>query len=330
MNLVKLIKFLLKYLIRSILISLIGLIFFVWMFPKNELSDYISNLIKIQTHNQLTVDFEGLNLNVLNQIGVQLDHVYIQWEGKPAISLKSLAASADYLAAIRKKPYGKINIQGLYGGNVDIQIKKYVSDSDSGKKEDEQSMIAVNAQKIDLSGIKNFLNSPLDFSGYADLNSQIISTLNLDPNQNEAPPFQLKGIQDLELKVRNFELASVMIEQAGFLTPPIKISELIMKARLYDRTFQILELQLGKGSDEVQGIIKGQVNLFPNSNTFMPQGYDLNLNLKLKQSFYDKISFVLPVLGAVDYVTGVGSSPVLKAKVSWTMGRAIPSFGPPR
>lgn len=318
-----------KNLFKILTVIGLSLVLFIALFPKNELSDFVSKMVSEQTYNQIKLDFEDLSFT--SNPGIQLDRVFFEMAGRPPITLKEIMASPDLMAAINKKPYGKVKVSGLFSGDAELSISKHKIESDTAEKKAEHSLISVSAHQIDLMGLKAFLNLPFDLRGRADVNAKAVSILQLVPNpETPAPPFQLVDVPELTLAVKNFDMPAFTLEQGLPLPmniPGIKLSEIILKARLFDNTFQIQELQLGRANDEVVGTIKGNITLMKGM-TFFPERYEVTTNLKMRQSFHDKISLLLPVLNAERFVVPLsgGGGYTLKSKVSWSMGRALPSF----
>lgn len=314
-----------KNIFKILFVIIFAVVFFVVLFPKNELSDFVSKTVANQTHNQINVDFEDMSFT--NSLGVQLDKVFFEMAGRPPITLKELIASPDLMAALKQKPYGNIKMTGLFSGEAEISVSKHKTDSDSKV---EHSIIAVTANKVDLMGLKNFLKLPFEMHGRADLNTKAISIFQLTPpaDGNAQPPFQLVEIPELTLTVKNFDMPPFTLEQGmalPFNVPGLKLSEIVLKARLYENTFQIQELQLGRGGDELTGTIKGSVTMMKGPMMF-PEGYEITTDLKMRQSFHDKISLLLPILNASRFVTPFSGGYSFKSKVSWRMGRAMPTF----
>lgn len=316
-----------KNIFKILFVIIFSALFFVILFPKNELSDFISKMVSDQTHNQMKLDFEDMSFSMANNLGIKLDKVFFEMAGRPPITLKELMASPDLMSALNRKPYGRIKMTGLFNGDAEISISKHKSETDS---KGDQSLIAVTANQVDLMGLKSFLKLPFEMHGRADLNTKAISIFQLTPpaDGNAQPPFQLVEIPELTLTVRNFDMPPFTLEQGmalPFNVPGLKLSEIVLKARLYDNTFQIQELQLGRANDELTGTIKGNVTLMKGP-MMMPEGYEITTDLKMRQSFHDKISLLLPILNANQFVTPFAGGYNFKSKVSWRMGRAMPSF----
>jgi hypothetical protein len=311
---------------KIVFVIVFSILFFVILFPKSELSDFISKTVSDQSQNQVNLAFEDMSFT--KGLGVQLDQVFFEMAGRPPITLKELIASPDLMAALNRKPYGRIKMTGLFNGDAEISVSKHKSENSDNKAD--QSLIAVTANQVDLMGLKSFLKLPFEMHGRADLNTKAISIFQLTPpaDGNAQPPFTLVEIPELTLTVKNFDMPPFTLEQGmalPFNVPGLKLSEIILKARLYDNTFQIQELQLGRANDELSGTIKGHITMMKGP-MMMPEGYEITTDLKMRQSFHDKVSLLLPILNANRFVTPFAGGYSFKSKVSWRMGRTMPSF----
>jgi type II secretion system protein N len=269
-----------KNLFKILFVIIFSILFFVILFPKNELSDFISKTVADQTRNQVNLAFEDMSFT--SNLGVQLDQVFFEMAGRPPVTLKELIASPDLMAALSRKPYGRVKMTGLFNGDAEISISKHKSENGDSKAD--QSMISVTANQVDLMGLKSFLKLPFEMHGRADLNTKAISIFQLTPpaDGTAQPPFTLVEIPELTLTVKNFDMPPFTLEQGmalPFNVPGLKLSEIVLKARLYDNTFQIQELQLGRANDELSGTIKGNITMMKGP-MMMPEGYEITTDLK--------------------------------------------------
>ncbi len=326
-----------KNLFKLLLVLILSLVLFVSLFPKNELSDFVSKTVAEQTNNRIKLDFENLSFSVANTMGVQLDRVFFQMSGFPPVTLKELVASPDLMAALSKKPYGKIKLLGLFSGEVEVTISKYKSEGESPIKKVDPSLISITANRVDLAELNSFFSLPMELRGHADLSAKAVSLLQLAPTLDESgkvepgqQPFQLLEIPEVTLTVKNFEMPPFLLEKNMLMplnVPGVKLSEIIVKGRLYENTFQIQDVQLGKPGDELSGSIKGNVTL-QKGLSFFPEKYEMSIDLKMRQSFYDKIGLLLSISPAGNYLKPFSGGYSFKSKMSGIVGPGAPSFGP--
>lgn len=311
-----------KNFFKILLVIILSIILFLSLFPKNELSDFVSKTVAEQTNYQMKLDFEDLSFALLNNMGVQLDKVFFEMAGRPPITLKELIASPDIMAAINRKPYGRMKMTGLFSGHAEIKISKHKPETDISDKKVEQSAIAIAASKVDLMGLKSFLNLPIEMRGQADLNALAISIFQFEPpsadvSTGSTQAFQLLGIPELTLTIKNFEMPPFLLERGLPLpmnVPGLKFSEIVLKGRLYENIFQIQELTLGLPNDELSGTIKGNLTLLKGPVPLVEK-YEFTTDLKMRQSFHDKISLFLPILNANRFIIPFNGGYNFKSKV---------------
>lgn len=340
-----------KNFFKIFLVVIIAVGLFIFLFPKKELSDFASKTVAEQTRQNVKFDFDDLSFAVSNSFGIKLDRVYLQIAGQQPMNLKQVAASPDLLpvfkhlndvvfslnpaAPYRQKPYGKIKVTGLFGGEAEVIVSKHKPEAETAADDKiEQSSIAVVANRMDLTNLKNLLNLPFEMTGQADLNAKVVSILNLAPPVSEdgkavyTPPFQLLGVPEVTITIKNFDMPPFLLEKGMLMpvnVPALKFSEVVLKGRLYDNTFQIQELTLGKPNDELSGTITGKIMLTKGP---LPQleRYEISTNLKFRQSFHDKISLFLTLLKP-ELIKPFQGGYEFKTKVTGVM-YGTPSFGP--
>lgn len=321
----------LKNFFKILMVVILSVILFLVLFPKKELSDFASKTVAEASGYRVRFDFDDLSFSSANGLGIQLDQVYLEMVGQSPITLKQLAASPDLMAAIKQKPYGRIKALGLFNGEGEITISKHKQEADSGDIKEEQSLIAVNASRLDLASLKTFLHLPFEMNGQADLNAKVISLFQLTPPEDPklaAAPFQLLGVPELTITIKNFDMPPFLLEKGMLMpvnVPGLKFSEVVLKGRLYENTFQIQELLLGRPNDELSGTITGKLTLTKGP---VPQleRYEVTTNLKFRQSFRDKIESFL-ILIRPELIKPFSGGYEFKSKISGVM-YGSPSFGP--
>jgi type II secretion system protein N len=307
---------------KIILVILLTAGFIIFLFPLNEISDLASQNVSKFTNNQYYLEFETLKINLLSDLGLEMGNVYLETPKTSPLTFKELVALPSLSALLYSKPQGKIKLKGLFKGDVEIEVSKHKEDS-SNEKKIERNLISVEASRLDLKELKNFLVLPVNLKGRLDLTSKIIANLEMQ----ETPE-----IQDLQINIKNFEMPQTTIEQPGAIPidiPGIKLTELIIKARFADNKLFINEIKIGKDSDEVLGSIKGNLNFSPlgQGSAFpMLNQYEMNIDLKMKKSFYDKIYLTLSLLNAGSYFTTISGGYQFKSRLIGSGPYSVPRF----
>lgn len=306
---------------KLIFVIAVSLAFIVVIFPLSEVGDLATQNVSKFTNNQYYLEFDTLKLNLLSDLGLELGNVYIETPRTSPLTLKELIALPSLSAILYGKPQGRVKLKGFFRGDVEVDVSKHKEDNPQEKK-GERNLIAVEASKIDLKELKNFLVLPVNLSGKLDLSSKIIANL----EAQETPE-----IQDLLITIKNFEMPQATIEQPGAIPidlPGIKLTELVIKARYADNKLLLSEIKVGKDSDEVLGTIKGNVNFSPMTAGRMPMlnQYEMSLDLKMKKSFYDKVYLTLSILNAGSYFSPISGGYQLKTRLVGNGPYSVPRF----
>lgn len=307
---------------KMLLVLIIAIVFTIVIFPLNEVSDLATQNVSKLTNNQFYLEFETLKLNLLSDLGLEMGDVYLETPRTSPLTVKELIALPSVSALLYGKPQGKLKLKGFFRGNVEIEVSKHKDDHASDKKAIEKNLIAIEASRLDLRELKNFLVLPVNLSGKLDLSSKIIANLEMQ----ETPE-----IQDLIITVKNFEMPQTTMEQPGAIPidiPGIKLSELVIKARFADNKLLLNEIKVGKDSDEVLGTIKGNMNFASMAAGRMPMlnQYEMSMDLKMKKSFYDKVYLTLSILNAGSYFTPISGGYQLKTRLVGNGPYSVPRF----
>jgi type II secretion system protein N len=291
------IKALMKNKSKIFMLILTVIVFVFLLFPFNELGDLVSSQVSKLSGNQLSVQFDRMSLNLI-PIGLQLGQVRIDPANMSSLTMSELSVHPSLAGLISQKPYGSIIAEGLFNGNIKVQV----GSAPKTEKGTERQSIQISAQKISLSQIRQMANLPLSLKGNISLETIALADLAL-----AEPP----EISELNLVINQFEIASSTIlmpvpgsmdpnDQIEVTIPGLKLSRLELKGRLSDGKFYIESCQIGKPGDEVVGQLKGTWNIdFINSGgRITPHfgAYDLQLDIKLNKSFQEKASSYLSLV----------------------------------
>lgn len=289
------IKSLMKNKSKIFMLILTVIVFVFLLFPFDELGDLVSSQVSKLSGNQLSVQFDRMSLNLV-PIGLQLGNVRVDPANMSSLTMSELSIHPSLAGMISQKPYGSILAEGLFNGNIKVQV----GSAPKTEKGTERQRIQISAQKISLSQIRQMANFPLGLKGSISLETMALADLAL-----AEPP----EISELNIVINQFEVASSSLtlgappgsvnpnEGIEVTIPGLKLSRLELKGRLSDGKFYIESSQIGKPGDEVVGQVKGTWNIdFINTGgRFTPHfgAYDLQLDLKLNKSFQEKASSYL-------------------------------------
>lgn len=287
-----------KKLRLALLVFLISvLVFFVMLFPLNDLGDLISTQVAALSRNQVYFQFDDLNLSVAPP-GLQMSHVFIETTQIPALKIKDLTVLPSISGLIKGRPYGYVSAEGFLKGNVSLDV----SSGAKGEKSAESTVLNLSAKKVSVKEIRSLLNLPFFMQGEvnADTKATIFFTMTEQPGRGPVLNLDDQPEMDLNLVVSKFELPPVNLDlrDLGSITlPELKLKQINLKGRLAGGTFTIEKADLGQPGDEVQLNVKGTIKVTLQSIdgriTPFLGAYNLDLDLKTQKSFQDKAGLFL-------------------------------------
>lgn len=276
-----------------------SLVFLFLLFPFDDLSDLISSQVAKISNNNIYVQFERLKMSLLPTPGVKMNQVYIESLSTPTLSAQELVITPSIAGLISQKPYGQVSARGFLRGELSLDVGKGTR-SDSGV---ERQHLEVSAKKISLHDLRELANLPVLLNGQLNLHTSALADLT----------FQEQPDMDLDLTIQQFELPSSNINTPmGPLTlPDLKLSSVELKGRLAGGRFIIETGTLGKPGDDVQGNIKGSMNLLLQNSgggfTHQIGAYSFDVDLKAKKSFQDRAALFLTFIDNFKSPTSEGA-----------------------
>lgn len=267
-----------------------ALIFLFLLFPFKDLNDYLSSQVSLFTQNKVYMQFEDMNLNPLTTT-VTFNNISFETSEIESLGLDKLSATPSIFALIKKQPGGQITADGLFGGHVEIKVVPGEKLSSGAAK----TNIDLMAEKVSLKKLRETLKISLPLNGSAALNSKLTVDLSFKEQQ---PDGEITAIVD------NFEMpiTSVELPDLGSITlPEIKFKQVDIRGKLAGGKLTIDSAKLGSASDDLSGLLKGEVliNLQMNaSGKLVPVmgGYTLVFDLATKPAFKEKAKFFLDLI----------------------------------
>lgn len=225
-----------------------AVLFAVLIFPFDDLTDFASAQIALQTQGQVFAQFEGLDIAFFPKIGAEATNAHIEAAAIPfPIRAESIRIFPSVLALIKKRVEGHLSMDGFYGGRAEVRLR------DGGLTDrgvPRQSLV------FDTEGIQigNLMESakltlPINIKGVLKLQS----SGTIDPTLAEPPEFEA----DLGLTQFQSLPFSVDLQGMGLSVPGLKLSEVIIKGKLSKGRFEIDQVRLGKAGDDLQMTVKG-------------------------------------------------------------------------
>lgn len=238
-----------RYKGKAALTVLFALIFFVMIFPYNDLSDLVSTKVAALTQNQVYVQFEDLNLDLVPHPALAMNDVSVDLPSLPTLTTSHLAISPSLSALIMLKLGFNLRADNFLGGFLDLTVKP------NGKTEQgsQKQSFSLDFNQLKLEQLNKLLNLPVPLQGQANINTAMI----VDPQLFEQP----EGDFDLTSKKLEIPASSIPTQMGAVQIPTFQFNQVQLKSRIGGGKLIIEDAVLGKESDAFQGRIKGQMDL---------------------------------------------------------------------
>lgn len=277
-------KFLKVFLKYFSLFSFFTFAFFFLLFPFNDLSQLVTDQVSKASQNQVYLEFQNLSLSVL-PLGVRMESVNFETQAGLKLKLDSLTLRPSLSGALKKQPFGFVEAEGFLKGQSQIQL----SGGTPSEKGDERYQLNLKANSLRLDELKNLITLPIPLQG----------RLNVDLTALIQPQMTDQPESDFTLNFNNFKIptSSINLGAFGLITlPEISMKKIDFKGRLQNGSLIIENVQLGQASDDLNGSIKGQIqlNLRRQNNIIQPVmgPYNLDVRLNVKPDLEKKINYV--------------------------------------
>lgn len=265
--------------------------FIFLLFPFDDLTDLASAQIALQTQNRVFAQFEGLDVSLLPTLGAEATQAHIEAAGVPfPIKAETVRVYPSLFALLKNSLEGQLELEGFYNGRVDVRLKG-AGQSDRGTPRQTLVFDTENIQIGSLIEAAN-LSLPLSIRGLLKLQS----TGTLDLGFTEQPTVEA----DLGLTQFQSQPFSVDLQGMGLSVPGLKLSEVVIKAKLSNGQLELEQVRLGKAGDDLQMTVKGRwaVSLQPGGRPVLGQ-YNFDIDLTPSAGFLRS--------GGSDFLTILGS-----------------------
>lgn len=280
-------RFIIGNIKKILLVLLLTIVFLFILFPLSDLNDWASSQVSKLTQNKVYLQFDQLHLNPFT-VTLGLDQVSIDTPQISGLTSSKVQVSPSILAAFKKKPGGTFRAEGLFKGDVEVQVSPAAANGAV-----EKTKIDITAQNLSLKEARQILQLNLPISGQLNLTAQGLADLSLA----EQPEV------DMNLTVNRFELSSTTVSTAmmgSVNVPQIKFDKVELKGKLANGKFQIESGKLGSAQDDFYGDIKGELGLtlMQVQGQVVPQvgAYNISVDLKANAAFQQRAQLFLSFL----------------------------------
>lgn len=292
-----------------------ALLFILFLFPFNDLSDLISRQVSLATRNSVFVQFGTLDLSFFPQLGAQAEQVYVESVFFPGISIDEMTVTPSLSAAFSQKPFGHVNAKGVFKGDLDARL----GSGGTSERGHELQRLDITAKKLSLQDLRALGNLPMMLKGRLDL--QTAGTVDL--NLAEQPDL------DLNFKIDQLEMppSTVALGMMGDLQlPEIRISAVEFKGKLSNGRLTIENMKIGsRPADDLLGSLKGSLNMnFRGGPTPEFGSYTFDVDIQPSAAFRERAKFFL------EFISGYRQGDRYRIKISGSQFGAPPSMTPLR
>lgn len=287
----------------------------LFLFPYDDLSDYVTQQVTQQTQSNVYLQFDGLSFGLMPQLGIKMENVLIETVYAPTLAVKTLGF-APKISSLAGAKAGKVVAYGIFDGEATVDF----GPSNELDIDNDEMGMEIELENVELRELTQFLSDskplPVTLNGVTQLSSNIF----VDPKFKKQP----KG--KIELEIKNLDIPSSTIPLRmgaavmSIALPALKLSELKLEGTLDDGKLFIREGKIGEAKNDLHGTVTGDIffQIEPGGR-FKAAGYDLKVNLNISENLQRQLQLFLSVLDMHD---GIGDKYKFKSLqgVRYSMG----------
>ncbi len=280
------------------LMVLMTFVFALLVFPYDDLSDMITELVAKNSQNQVFVQFDDLGIGFLPP-SLKMSNVSLDTPVLPTIKAKKLYLAPNIAGLLAFSPGFSATIEDVLKGEVDIDLR-------AGKKVNDNIRLqnaSVKLKDLDLKSLTTFAQAQLDLEGSvaATLSAQVDPTLTEQPDGS------------LTLDISKFRLppSTIPTPMGPVSLSNLEISHISLKGDLKNGNFDISEGTIGQQGDAINGRIKGRIGIRLRmvGNQVVPDlgAYELKIDLSFDRLTEKNFGIFLSLVDKFRTVTGSGT-----------------------
>lgn len=278
-----------------------ALIFAVFLFRYDDLSEVVSTMVSENTQNQVFLQFDELGFQLFPYPALAVENVVVDSSFMPSLQARHLSLAPSVTGFLSFRPGFNAGIRDVWKGDVDIELK-------TGKKNAQgatQQLIRLDIEKIDLAKVNETLDLPLKLQG----------SLSGDSNLALDPSFAVQPEGDLILRVKELRFPASTIPIPGWgavAIPGMSWANITLKGKLKDGKLLIEQADLGSNTDALNAIVRGEVDMRflaqENSQaTLVWGGYQMSVDLNIHKKLDKDFGIVNGFIGQYRTATSTGS-----------------------
>lgn len=277
-------SFLWRQKFKGLLILILIPLFAIFQFPVDDLSDMVTTQVAQQTHNQVYLQFDKMELGFL-PLSIRLEKMSLDLPNLPTLNVNEVQIYPSLVNLLLQKPAGSIIADGIFRGKMDFSMSP-------GKKLEggvQTQDLELEAKNVQLNDLRQFLKLPVTLRGRVDLKLKGYADLTFS-----APPDI-----NLELQSPDVELSSSTVNtiMGPLVLPDLKLNRLNFKGRLSNNQLTVEETLIGRENDEASGTLRGnlQLEIKPLQGGIVPilGSYAYKVDMKIQKTLEDRARLFL-------------------------------------
>jgi type II secretion system protein N len=268
-------------------------IFFVVLFPFDDLGDMLTTIVAQQTANQVFVTSDHLGISLLPQPALKAEGAAIELAGVPGLpplKAKTLHAGLSIPMLLSFNLGFHVRAQGMFGGSIKASAPMALLEgmfSPVPSKESKTYNASIALDDINLKDVTKTFDLPAPLAGRLSADTSI----EIDPSFSKQPDGEL-----------DLSASKVVVEAFSIPTPmgPIQLPRLSMKSLkasgyIKNGKLNIENARLGETSDPIYASIRGQMDVNIKKGrrglNMQPGAFDLTVEMQVQSEILKAIPY---------------------------------------
>ena len=270
---------------RALPFAVAFILFVLVLFPFDDMGEFVATKVSQLTQGQVSLNFDHMGLRLFPSPGLELAGVILDTPFVQGLAVDEVGVAPDVLGFLTFRPGVSVAANGILGGDASFTF----GPGPKTEKGNTSQKISLQTDGLRLAELNKAGALPLAAEGSISLDTSI----QVDPTFVEQPQGKV------ELEVGRLTLPNAVLQTPAGPTPfpGLALRRLLLRGQLKGGKFLIEEGLVGEEGDDISGKLTGSLDLRFLGNggniTYQMGSYTLDLNLKMKKSFEQKIDFYL-------------------------------------
>jgi type II secretion system protein N len=270
------------------LFSLLTLFFLYFIFPFNDLGDFVALKVSEATNGQVFVGFDTLDINLIPEPGIAMSNVQVETPFTPKLTAKNLSLAPNIAGLLSFKPGINAFAKSLLGGNVELSTRG--GDKSTGGKLKQK--ISLDLDKLSLQEVSDLAQLPLKITG--NISGSLDSQIDLEFAD------QPTGEVNIQMEKVQLPESSLNTQMGPLELPHLNLNNINLEGHADKGSLDISKLLIGKPGGDFYANASGKVDVkFEKFGaTVAPRfgAYDFNVKMQVGEEFKSKLGAYLSLL----------------------------------